>query len=494
MTLLPSKSGAMDRDVAALRLVQQFQQALVGGSRAEVVDPLRELIRIAAPMAGQWLQLAPLAADFGEFGLAREAVDLFVESHAADPAVLVQKANILAYIGAVDEALAVWRAIPTNVPDAFSHAMARGALSISAGATGEARQWIEQALRLRPESGQAWHLLATLADFAAEPQLADRLLANEARMQTAHRIERAYYSYACGRALSERGEHGLAFATIARAAGETRAQFPFDRAPERESAAAAVSGYDASTVAALAREQTEATDRSIFVMGLPRSGTSLVQQILTSHSAVSDGGEINLLRWLVREAGNASHGALESYVRKAGAPSLARLWQHLLDQRFPAPGRVVDKTTNTTRKLGMVAALLPEAPLIWIRRDPLDCAWSCYRTCFMENVHWSNDLRDIAYVFRLEDELLRRWQDILGERLLVVPFEDLVTEPEPWTRRILSHCGLSLEPRVLVPHENRGAMLTASALQVRRPVNRAGVGSAEPYRAHLEPFIDAYYQ
>lgn len=483
----------MDRDVAALRLVHQFQQALVRGDRAEVVDPLRKLIRLAAPMAGQWLQLAPLAADFGEFGLAREAIDLFVETNPGDPAALVHKANVLAYIGAVDEALAIWRRLPSAVPDAFSHAMARGALAISAGETIEARQCIEEALRLRPQSGQAWHLLATLVDFAEEPGLADRLLAHERRMQAAHRVERAYYLYASGKALAERGEHRLAFATVARAAGETRAQYPFDRALEQQSAAEAVSGYDAAKIEQFARLQTEPTDRSIFVMGLPRSGTSLVQQILTSHSEVCDGAEINLLRWLERETGNASYGALEGYVRKAGAPSLARLWQHLLEQRFPNPGRVVDKTTNTTRKLGMVAALLPEAPLIWIRRDPLDCAWSCFRTCFMENVHWSNDLDDIAFVFRLEDRLLREWQHVLGERLLVVPFEELVTEPDPWIRRMLSHCGLTQEPQVLAPHENRGPMLTASAMQVRRPINRAGVGSAAPYRTDLTPFIDAYY-
>src|SRR5690606_5349217 len=107
---------------------------------------------------------------------------------------------------------------------------------------------------------------------------------------------------------------------------------------------------------------------------------------------------------------------------------LAQLWSHLLNQRFRHPGRVVDKTTNTTRALGLVAALLPEAPLIWLRRDPVDCAWSCFRTCFIENVHWSNDLTDIAFYFRLEDQLLEQWQEILGDRLLVVPFEELATE------------------------------------------------------------------
>lgn len=493
MTLPPSKSGETDRDVAALRLVQQFQQALQRNHRAEIVDRLRQLIELAAPMAGQWLQLAPMAADLGEFGLSRKAIDLFVDASGGASSALIKKVDLLAYIGAIDEALALQRTLPPSVPDTFSHALSRGALTSSAGEADDARQWLEKALRLRPQSGQAWHLLAMVVGFAGEADLADRLFANEREMQTAPRVERAYYYYAVGKAHADRGEHARAFAAVTRAGSETKTEYPYDRSYDRRSALEAVGGYDAGRIADIARQQSEPTDRTIFVMGLPRSGTSLVQQILTSHSEVSEGGEINLLRWLVREAGDASYPALDSHVRKAGAPSLARLWRHLLDQRFPHPGRVIDKTTNTSHKLGLVAALLPDAPLIWLRRDPLDCAWSCFRTCFMENIHWSNDLRDIAFTFRLEDQLLEQWQAILGDRLLVVPFEELATEPAPWIRRILSHCRLAEEPQVFAPHENRQPVITASAMQVRRPINRAGIGSAEPYRQFLRPFVESYY-
>jgi hypothetical protein len=165
----------------------------------------------------------------------------------------------------------------------------------------------------------------------------------------------------------------------------------------------------------------------------------------------------------------------------------------LLHERFPMPGRIVDKTTDTSRKLGIAAAVLPEAPLIWLKRDPLDCAWSCFRTCFMAGIRWSNALDDMAYNFRLEDRLLAQWQRNLGDRLLVVPFEALVTEPELWIRTILAHCGLAEEPQVFAPHENRRAVATASAMQVRQPINRRGIGSAEPYREYLEPFVRAYY-
>src|SRR5690606_34087939 len=147
-----------------------------------------------------------------------------------------------------------------------------------------------------------------------------------------------------------------------------------------------------------------------------------------------------------------------------------------------------------SRFLGLVAALLPDAPLVWMTRDPLDRAWSCFRTNFSGNaMAWSYDLQDIAAHFRLEDALLAQWQAILGERLLVVPYEALVADPVAWTGRLLAHCVLAQERQVLAPHENRRPVATASMVQVRRPIHGAAVGSAEPYRAFLEPFIAAYY-
>jgi hypothetical protein len=154
----------------------------------------------------------------------------------------------------------------------------------------------------------------------------------------------------------------------------------------------------------------------------------------------------------------------------------------------------VDKSLTTSRLLGLAATLLPQAPLIWLTRDPLDCAWSCFRTFFVGSMPWSHDLEDMAEHFRIEDELLRKWRDILGERLLVVPYESLVADPQPWIRRILSHCGLAEEPQVFAPHESARMVKTASMMQVRQPITRTAIGSAKPYREFLEPFAKAYYR
>jgi tetratricopeptide (TPR) repeat protein len=492
VTLPPGHRGESDR-VTALRLVDQFQRALQRRDRAEIVDRLREMVAVRVPMADQWLKLALMAIDLGEIGLARAAADLYVESFDGSAVARFRKVGVLARIGAFEDAMALLRSLPPGVPDAFSCALARGATALNLGATEEAREWLDEALRLRPQAGQAWHSLSLLVDFAAEPDAADRLIACGRALQEAPPAERAFYYYALGKAHADRGEPSRAFAAVTRAASETRALFKPDRAAERQAAMEGLSGYDPGRIAAIARQQSEPTGRSIFVMGLPRSGTTLVEQILTSHSGVAGGAEADLLRLLVHEVGDASYGALSAYVQRKGAPPLARLWQHLVGERFPQAGRVVDKTTDTTRKLGVAASLLPEAPLIWLTRNPLDCAWSCFRTCFMQGVSWSNDLADIAVNFRLEDHLLAQWQRHLGERLLVVPYEELATEPEAWIRKILAHCGLDEEPQAFAPHANPRVVTTASVMQVRRPIGRQAIGSAEPYRALLKPFVEAYY-
>ncbi|HEY6817299.1 MAG TPA: sulfotransferase [Croceibacterium sp.] len=495
MSIPPGKSGDADREtVAVLALVDTFGQALRRDDRATIVDTARQLIAMRAPLGGQWLQLAMIAAVNGEVCLARAAAGIYVESCGGDVRASFGTVDLLAQIGAWDEVAALLRQWPAQVPKPVSYAYLRGTAALYLGETDEARRHLEEAVRLHPRVGSPWLSLDLVVDFAREPDLAELVIASERSMEQAPPAERGSYYYALGKAYADRGDHSRAFAAFARGAGAMKSHIAYSREQDRAEAIEAVRGYDADGIAALARQQSEPTGRGILVTGLPRSGSTLVEQILTSHSAVSGGGEIYRLGLLAKDVRGRSYPALRSYVDGGGAPAAARLWRHWLDERFPVPGRVVDKTLDASRLLGLAAALLPEAPLIWLRRDPLDCAWSCFRTSLAGAAPWSFDLEDIAYHFRLEDELLSRWQAILGDRLLVVPYEELVTAPEQWIRHLLAHCGLAEEPQVFAPHENRRAVTTSSVTQVRRPINRAGIGAAEPYREFLEPFVAAYYR
>ncbi|MBO0750163.1 MAG: sulfotransferase [Porphyrobacter sp.] len=477
----------------ALRLLDQLAPALHRGERAKLTEIVRELVALRAPMGGQWRALAGVAARIGELSLAREALDLFIEALDGAPFALYQKVLLLEQSGALREAYNLMSALPLDVPNPASNAYIRGTQALYLGESEDARSQLERATDLQPQLGAAWLSLATSADLAREPELANRIVAAEAAMADVPPPQSAAYYYAKGKAHAERGEHDLAFAAFARGAAEMKSLPPYDREADRRDAEESVQGYSAPRIAEIAGKQSEPTSRSIFVTGIGRSGTTLVEQILSCHSAVGHGGEINRLFLLASEIGGHSYSALNRYVGAEGPARAAQLWHHWLDERVPGPGRVVDKTPNTTRHIGLAAALLPEAPLIWLTRDPLDRAWSCFRTFFPASIPWSYDLEDIAFFFRLEDRLLSQWREILGDRLLVVPYESLVAEPDPWIRRILAHCGLPEEPGVFAPHESKRSVTTASVMQVRRPINRDGIGSAEPYREFLKPFIAAYY-
>jgi hypothetical protein len=203
---------------------------------------------------------------------------------------------------------------------------------------------------------------------------------------------------------------------------------------------------------------------------------------------------LSLLHHVAVATGGVSGEAITAHLAAGGSvEKLGSLYLHLMAERFGPEGRIVDKTVDASRFLGLAASVLPEAPLIWMRRDPLDSAWSCFRTFFIHGVAWSYDLADIAHHFRLEDELVAFWQDRLGDRLLVVSYPDLVDAPEAWTSRILKHCGLAEEAGVYAHHKTDRAVATASSLQVRRPINRDGLNVAAPYARHLQPFVDAYF-
>jgi hypothetical protein len=484
-----------ERDLTAvLRLLEQLGPALERQDYAGLRAIIQQLVALRAPMGGQWQQLAQIAADIGEIDLARKAIDLHVDAAGRTHAALYQKTALLAHAGLWAEADALLRTIPATVPDPVANAYSRGIGALNLGRSDEARRYLEQVTATCPQSGSAWLGLAMVTDLAGDPALAARMMAADHAMRDAPPNERAAYEYAVGTLHAAHGEHAAAFAAFARGARAMRRVVRFDEAEDRREAADAVRGFDAGRIAALARHQRAPTRRTIFATGLPRSGTTLVQQALTAHSAVGDGAELGTLPVLASEVGGTSCEALVRHIEARGAEPAAGLWHRWLAERFPGSRRVVDKSIDTSRYLGIAAVLLPEAPLLWITRDPLDRAWSCFRTNFMGGaIPWSYDLRDIAAHFRVEDELLARWQDILGDRLLVVPYEGLVTEPEVWLRAILAHCGLAEEPQVFAPHENARPVPTASMVQVRRPINRDAVGSAGPYREFLAPFVEAYY-
>lgn len=477
---------------AWLPLLEALKRALAEKDRAGANAALIGLLDSRAKLGLHWRSLSQLMQVSGELTLAHRAIDAFVSEAGNTPQARYAKVVLLTQSNRVREAHDLLATLPADIPDRAGHAYVLGNTAMTLGRVKEARAHLETSVKARPGWGPAWMTLSTTVNLACDP-LGDRLIADGAAAQRQGPADLARYHYALGKLHSDRGDADATFAAYAQGAKLLRQETPYSRNGNAANATAAMTGFDEAMLEKWAANRSHTTSRPIFVTGLPRSGTTLVEQILASHSEVVDGGELNIMPHIAVAAGGTSGDAIARHLAGGGSlDALANLYLHLMAERFGSTGRAIDKTVDNSRFLGLIAAILPDAPLIWMRRDPLDSAWSCFRTFFVHGVGWSYSLTDIAHHFQLEDKLLAFWKQRLGDRLLVVPYGALVDDPALWTARLLRHCGLSEEAAVYKPHETERVVATASSLQVRRPINRDGLGVAEPYRRHLQPFLDAY--
>jgi tetratricopeptide (TPR) repeat protein len=221
----------------------------------------------------------------------------------------------------------------------------------------------------------------------------------------------------------------------------------------------------------------------VFVFGLARSGTTLVEQILASHSQVHGAGEIGSNRRVMEQL-QAMGGSIE----RDGLRRLAESCLEELQAHDPSAARVVDKTPGNYRCLGLLAMLFPRARFIHCRRDLRDVAVSCWLTSFKQ-VNWANDQESIAFIFGQYRRLMAHWQQVLPAPILEVSYETLVANLETEARRLVAFCGLEWEPACLSFHQTRRAVRTASFGQVRQPIYSRSVGRWRHYKDALAPLF-----
>ncbi len=235
------------------------------------------------------------------------------------------------------------------------------------------------------------------------------------------------------------------------------------------------------------------TERPVFVVGMPRSGTTLVEQILASHPRVFGAGELQLARNAFKNLPGATQRRgypyqCVEYLDRDAVDSLARQHLDALAERNATADRVVDKMPENTLYLGLLAILFPQAKFIHCRRDLRDSALSCWITNFGQ-VRWACDQHHIASRAVQHRRVMEHWRRVLGVPVLDVDYELLVADPERVSRELLAWCGLEWDAACAVPHKTRRAVFTASATQVRRPIYNSSVGRWKNYAQALAPMF-----
>lgn len=472
----------------AANQIGNLKTALAQRDRRAINEAIQGLLERNFDLGSQWKALAMAAKQNGEVILALRAMDRYAAARSENPEINFELAALHAQLGLLNEAAEYLAKVPETLPTPARNAYTRGTVASNLGGWQTARDQLRRSTRLDPSSGQAWLALSMLPNLEEIDRRAIQLAGAGSTEWPAH--ERSAFLYAQARVNAGESKHRAAFMAFAEGAGIMAASRPYDHTKDQSDADQATSGWTQGSFVELAGSSEEPIPkRQIFVTGLPRSGTTLVEQILNCNSAVSGGDELGFFRLLHQDIGGRSFEAYQSYQSNGGtAENLKQLYHHLLDQRFPGQKLVVDKSLNLSRSMGLLVHLFPEAPIIWMRRDPMDCAWSCFQTWFLRGHNWSWSLESIAAHFAIEDRLLAHWRARIGSRLLVCDYSELVRSPGEVIPRLADHCGLAFHDQMLSPHKSDRIVTTASVAQVRRPINQSGLGTAAPYLEWLAPF------
>jgi len=462
-----------DRRGAALALERQLR----GGNTAQKNLP----------------SVSELATHIGEIDLAIEAMHRAVVPGSVES--LMAYWAVLARYGRSDEAVADIKRQSTAIRNhpAVLHFTATAATQF--GRFDEAQELFRRALAGSPSLPASWLSLAMIKRF--HPGDPDIGAMEQVEARSASDPEaRAMLCYALGKAWEECGDVDRAFEFWSRGAGLQRQQGVFNTGQFGRAADRIIQTFTPDSLAKLTPSNFSKRT-SLFVTGLPRSGTTLTEQILRGHSSVADGDEANLFApALIPLLGIGMPQALTYQQRlRHDDPwgEIARDYARFMQMRFRTRDVVVDKSLGQSLLTGLILHALPEARIAWLRRSPDDVALSCFRTFFATGQPWTRSLADIADYMRTEDKLFAHWLAIFPDRILVVPYEELVREPGDWSERLQDHFGLGYEPGLESSSREGRAISSASVSQAREPISASRIGQAAMFERHLQPFRDRYY-
>lgn len=386
----------------------------------------------------------------------------------------------------------VFRHAVSTMPDNAGYQYNLAASLTFCGQLDEAEAAYENCLRLQPSYWRAWSSLSQLRRQTPERNHVDRL--HEALVLAGDDADaRLHVQHALAKEYEDLGDYDRAFAHLVAGKRSRRARLDYSIDRDREMFEALMEAFpepmDGDAVAA-----GHGSDEPIFVIGMPRSGTTLVERILSSHSQVHSAGELqNFGVILKRATGSRTRHLLDAdTIARAHGLDWAMVGERYIASTRPGTGhapRFVDKLPHNFLYAGYIARTLPRAKIVCLRRDPVDTCLSNFRQLFALNTpyfDYSCDLLDTGRYYLLFDRLMAHWRHVLPGRILEIDYEAIVQEQASSTRRLLAFCGLPWEDACLGFERNVAPVATASAVQVRVPVYRSAMGRWRRYGAHLD--------
>jgi tetratricopeptide (TPR) repeat protein len=406
------------------------------------------------------------------------------------------KAAILGRVGEYAASIDEYRRVLVEYPQQPKVWMSMGHALKTAGRNAESIEAYRRCIALAPQFGEAYWSLANLKTFRFAEQEVAGMRAQLARPDLSDE-DRFHFEFSLAKALEDAGAYEESFAHYAHGNRLRRAMIRYDADENHAHVERSKQVFTREFFAERAGWGAPARD-PIFVVGLPRSGSTLIEQILASHSQVEGTMELPDVAILARQVGQRTSRGDIAYPRaltRFSAEELAQLGERYLQQtriqRKAGTPFFIDKMPNNFTHVGFIHLMLPNAKIIDARRHPLGCCLSGFKQHFARGQNFTYDLAEIGRYYRDYVELMAHFDDVLPGRVHRVFYESMIDDTEAAVRRLLDYCELPFEAGVLRFHENQRAVRTASSEQVRRPINRDGMDQWRHFAPWLGPLETA---
>jgi tetratricopeptide (TPR) repeat protein len=478
-------------DVAAIRMMAELAARVGRLKDSEAL--LRRALELTPDFGAARANLATVLYKQNRFPEALENLNAVLAEGGDNPVQQNLKAAALGRIGGYEEAIALYQELTARFPDHAKLWMSYGHMLKTVGNQDESVAAYRRALAVEPTLGEVYWSLANLKTVSFSED--DVAAMGAALAAESLGTEDAYHlHFALGKAMEERADHDAAFVHYAKANALRSAELHYDPQAVRTQVDKIIASCTPAFWHARAGQGHDAPD-PIFIIGMPRAGSTLIEQILASHSMVEGTMELpDIPAMALREGREGREGRGSDWIDATvalSADDAERLGAEFIErtriQRKTDKPFFIDKLPNNWNYVAFIRLILPNAKIIDARRHPLDCCFSNYRQHFAKGQAFSYDLAHMGQYYADYVRMMAHFDTITPGHVYRVIHEELLENPEREIRGLLDFLGLPFEDNCLNFHQNTRAVRTASSEQVRRPINRDGVDQWKPYAAHLEP-------
>ena len=499
--------GHAERAIAAYRraidINPQFLEAWfnLGSTLADrgeldaAVDSYREAARLGPNMAEAHHGLGAALLKRAENKPAIQHLERAIELRPDFPEALFELGNALRSERRIEAAAERFREAFALRPSYSEAYLNRAGCLQMLGEFDEARRLLESAVAQKPDLSEAHHEIVRARKIGEDDRPIVARIETLLASNTLGEKDRCNLHFALGKAYDDLGDWDRAFENFAAANRLKRAMLDYDPALLETQFDAIRKTFDGAFFEARSG-YGDPSERPVFLVGMPRSGTTLVEQILASHGQVYGAGELPLIGRLAarlhRELGveHPYPGCAET-IDEAASLDLAQPYLAHLRTLDADAARITDKMPSNFIHLGLIALLYPNARIIHCRREPADICLSCYFQNFSEPLRFAYDLGELGHYYGQYERMMAHWREVLPLPIHDIEYEALIAEPEKASREIVAFCGLEWDDACLRSHEHKRTVDTASVWQVRQPIYKSSVEKWRAYEKHLGPLLDS---